>query len=503
MLKNRLIIFIAILILLVSALPKPTYASSGVVNTTAKIGNSKAQLVYVDMSHGLNGEVVLANNSVVSDQNTKDIIAAKGKKVAVAVNGGYFNAYYKPGNITYPDNCPRVYATIVKDGKIINNGSTQQVATLGFSLIGQAYIDRVALSPTIIINGEELKPWGVNRWYENAPLMHFTDEMNLPVTCSDDKLVIIKSGRVAEIRDGGTFTVPANSDVLVYSNNMYQSHVNMGKFPSIGAKVEFVIDSTPTKGSKEIWDNIRHAVSVGPTLLLNGQNVVGQDLVTDPKQAANAVNRKSFVAIMRDGQLMLGTCVASYNQIADYLLSVGAVDAMSLDGGASSMLYKDGKFLQPAGRKLSNIVVLLENSQPAIMGTPSTPIFSKILVNGQEINFDAYNIGGYTYFKLRDLAFVLNGTEKQFAVEWDGQAIHIKSNMPYSTTGEELTSAPKTNKAIKSVATIYIDGQQANLDAYSINNFTYFKLRDIAEKIDFEVEWDGQKITINTADSYS
>ncbi len=497
--KNRLAIFFAILILI--ALPKPIYASTGgVINTTAKIGNSTAQLVYID--NGLTGEVALANNSVVSDQNTKDIIASKGKKVVVAVNGGYFNAYYKPGNISYPDNCPRVYATIVKDSRIINNGSDQQVATLGFSPTGQAYIDRVALSPTIIINGKKIKPWGVNRWSESpAFITHFTDEMTLPVTCSEDaKLVIVKSGRVAEIRDGGTFTVPTNSDVLVYSRSMYEYRASIEDFPSIGDGVQFVIESTPTKHGKEIWDNIHHAVSVGPTILLNGQNVVGQDLVTDPKQSADAVNQKSFAAIMNDGRLLLGTCVASYNQTANYLQSIGAVDAMSLDGGASSMLYKDGKFLQPAGRKLSNIIVLLEKP---VMPETSTTISSKVLVNSKEIAFDAYNIGGYTYFKLRDLAHVLNGTEKQFEVGWDGQRISLELGMPYTPTGGEMKAAPR-GKAVKNTATIYIDGKQVNLMAYLISGFNYFKLRDIAERINFGVGWneDNKTVTINTAESY-
>jgi hypothetical protein len=43
-------------------------------------------------------------------------------------------------------------------------------------------------------------------------------------------------------------------------------------------------------------------------------------------------------------------------------------------------------------------------------------------VNGQSVAFNAYNIDGNNYFKLRDLAYALNGTEKQFEVGWDGAA---------------------------------------------------------------------------------
>lgn len=54
---------------------------------------------------------------------------------------------------------------------------------------------------------------------------------------------------------------------------------------------------------------------------------------------------------------------------------------------------------------------------------------SKIYVDGQEVKFVAYNIGGYNYFKLRDLAKVLN-----FAVLWDGgnNSIKVDTSQAYS-----------------------------------------------------------------------
>lgn len=60
------------------------------------------------------------------------------------------------------------------------------------------------------------------------------------------------------------------------------------------------------------------------------------------------------------------------------------------------------------------------------------PTSSKVLVNGSEKAFDAYSIEGNNYFKLRDLAFVLNGTGKQFEVTWDSGkgAINILLKRP-------------------------------------------------------------------------
>ena len=43
----------------------------------------------------------------------------------------------------------------------------------------------------------------------------------------------------------------------------------------------------------------------------------------------------------------------------------------------------------------------------------ATPTNSTVLVNGKSIAFDAYSINDNNYLKLRDLAYILNGTEKQ------------------------------------------------------------------------------------------
>jgi len=77
----------------------------------------------------------------------------------------------------------------------------------------------------------------------------------------------------------------------------------------------------------------------------------------------------------------------------------------------------------------------------AAFAAAASPTASTVLVNGSEVAFDAYNIANNNYFKLRDLAYTLNGTEKQFEVGWDGanNAISLTSGQPYTTTGGEMT----------------------------------------------------------------
>ena len=138
----------------------------------------------------------------------------------------------------------------------------------------------------------------------------------------------------------------------------------------------------------------------------------------------------------------------------------------------------------------------------------ATPTASTVLVNGENVAFDAYNISGNNYFKLRDLALVLSGTEAQFDVGWDGakNAISLTSGEAYTVIGGEMIRGSAGNKsAAPTTSTIYFNGDEVYLTAYNIAGNNYFKLRDIGEAFDFGVDWDGTRntIVIDTSKGYT
>lgn len=137
---------------------------------------------------------------------------------------------------------------------------------------------------------------------------------------------------------------------------------------------------------------------------------------------------------------------------------------------------------------------------------PSTDV---VKVNNVPISIEAYNINGYNYFKLRDIAAILNGTEKQFGVSWNNslKAIDIESSARYIPVGGELTISdnPKNMTATLSTSKVLLDGRElATVTAYNINGYNYFKLRDIGMAINFGITWNGttSTIEINTSKGY-
>ncbi|NPV89423.1 MAG: hypothetical protein HPY50_01450 [Firmicutes bacterium] len=145
----------------------------------------------------------------------------------------------------------------------------------------------------------------------------------------------------------------------------------------------------------------------------------------------------------------------------------------------------------------------LDNTETAL------PASATVFVNNKPVAFPVYNISGYNYFKLRDLAMALDGTAKQFAVNYDAssKAIALTTGQPYTRVGGELsvTGSNFSAAASPTKSPLYLNGQKIELIAYNIGGSNYFMLRDIGRAIDFDVTWDSvsNTIRIDTTKRYS
>lgn len=102
------------------------------------------------------------------------------------------------------------------------------------------------------------------------------------------------------------------------------------------------------------------AVQAGPRLVRDGEmqlDVEGERF-RDPKILTNS-GARSALGITRDHRLILLTVgSATIPQLAEMMHQAGAWQAMNLDGGASSGLYYNGKYLTRPGRLLSNALIV-------------------------------------------------------------------------------------------------------------------------------------------------
>lgn len=121
-------------------------------------------------------------------------------------------------------------------------------------------------------------------------------------------------------------------------------------------------------------------------------------------------------------------------------------------------------------------------------------------IDGKTVQFKTYAVvasdGGETnYVKLRDVAYALNGTAAQFNVEWNGDVL-IVPHSAYTPNGSEM-STPFTGDRTytKATSATKVSGQNVPFSAFCLTDdnygsYTYYKLRDLGQVLDFDVSWD-------------
>lgn len=142
-----------------------------------------------------------------------------------------------------------------------------------------------------------------------------------------------------------------------------------------------------------------------------------------------------------------------------------------------------------------------ETDLPVVRATTLkvVPSTHHVEVNGEAVNPQAYNIDGYNYFKLRDLAYLLNGTTMSFNVTWDSSknAVNLISGQAYTVVGGEMTVASTTSLRVQeSTSKVLLDGSGVSIKGYNINGNNYYKIADVSSAIGFTAAYESTTKTV-------
>ena len=353
----------ALLLALVLLLLSTAALAANVTTATESIGGAAAKVVYVTPSANTEIRAIIANGQIGTTAAAQTVIAGEGKKIVAAINGNFYNCWYdrsKPLSVT-ENNYPRIYGAIVTNGKMLNSGAT---VALGIGADGSMKIARATIKGTMKIGERRVTAWHVNTANNDPQACYIlTDDLALGVDIPESsEIVIVRDGKVKEVRSGcADFRTPSGTVALVLN-----SKCNVRGDASVGMSAEygFCVDD----GDKDM-ENMKNIIGGTGMIVENGVSAVDNNpTVTADDQDPDSVSVRSFAAITADGRLMLATVKSSYRAIAQSLVQMGVQDAMTLDGGASSMLYANGKTLYAAGREMASILAVLDDDETAPAG---------------------------------------------------------------------------------------------------------------------------------------
>ncbi|WP_010242650.1 hypothetical protein [Peptoniphilus rhinitidis] len=122
-----------------------------------------------------------------------------------------------------------------------------------------------------------------------------------------------------------------------------------------------------------------------------------------------------------------------------------------------------------------------------------------IVLDGKDTGIKGYNIKDNNYFKLRDVAALLDGKDAEFSVNYDENrsAVMINSKSDYKKGEKDLIPLKDTDSEIKkSSHNVFVNGVRHSFSVYTIDGYNYFNLRELGKTIGFDVTFDEKNNNI-------
>ncbi len=311
-----------------------------------------------------------AMDSAIGTEKTSSIATRHG--ALAAINAGFFrldssNFGGDPSGILKIDHILLSEPTQQRCAIFIDNWDRETYVVFG----------RLATHSWYEINKRIISVDGTNRERKENDLIEYTPQLHpTTLTTPDGIEIVVRNGKVTTILDRtGSTRIPADGFVLSASGKRRDEILDwlVKGWLKIGSKIKgFTAVEQVDASAKELppygFEDITNGV---PQLIKNGKIDITWEQEKAPKSFFETRHPRTAVAKLADGKFLMitvdGRSEASgglgLQDLAEYLLSLGATDAMNLDGGGSTTMFVDGKVVnhpsdKEGERKVSDAILV-------------------------------------------------------------------------------------------------------------------------------------------------
>lgn len=254
---------------------------------------------------------------------------ARKEGVVAAINGDFFNWEGTPLGFT------------VSDGEVISSPAHDPgLAVLMEKTDGTMLFDYLDMHLTITSpQGYEAEIIHINKYHSMESMVLYTSAWGKTTPGSHNNVseLVAVDGIVQEIRqDMDGVEVPENGFVLATSTNI--STYLVDNFAP-GDEIELSYSLTPDPGK------IQNAIGGGSVLVENGKRATFTNVVSGshPRTAVGVDETGETLYLVTVEGRQAATAGMTQTALADFMISLGAFDAINLDGGGSTtMVAREG-----------------------------------------------------------------------------------------------------------------------------------------------------------------
>ena len=297
-------------------------------------------------------DVVHALDAAVGLEKTSSIAARHG--AIAAINAGFF----KMDGLYRGD-----AAGILKiDNLIYSESFGGRVALMIVNKLNETdvFIEKANVNYSVKINNKVYE-LGINRQRGENDLVLFKPEFHrTTLTDNNGVEIVVRKNRVRQIVDNkGSNSIPADGYVISASGKRREELLASVK---IGARTDLALfHSSPDNPiPNTAFFRAEDVIGGVPQLIKNGEIAINWEQEKSSKSFVETKHPRTAVAKLKDGKFLMLTVDGrqpthsigmNLNELAEFLLELGAIDAMNLDGGGSTTMFLDGKVMNKPSDK--------------------------------------------------------------------------------------------------------------------------------------------------------
>lgn len=312
---------------------------------TVPAGKVNADVITVNLSNPrVSVRTELVNNQLGATENFANIVAASGAEVVI--NGNFFEAY---NDSKFP------IGHVVADGQFLYGVSG--ISAAAFSEDNEMHIGRPALFFYVRSGNRTWACYELNsRTQHPVTSVLYTPAFGASVTVSCNGVATtVENGEITSsynISAGSSAAIPQNGYLMFFGSQFASTHYY--RAPVVGASAAMTPELTKTETNGFTMDSVVNMVSGAPRLVEGGVICTTLEAGFQEARFTTAVTPRTAIGKLANGNMVIiSTSAASIQQMRELMLQLGCVDAINLDGGASTGLAYQGRIIRQPGRQLT------------------------------------------------------------------------------------------------------------------------------------------------------
>ncbi len=237
---------------------------------------------------------------------------------------------------------------------------------------GGWHITNVVSALAVALPGGDLLPVGLNEEMNGDRAVLYSAAVGASTHTSAAREVILERdgdnpwlplrpgaemrARVRVVRPKGDATLATNTLVLALPKALEPRAAHLGP----GSPVRILLQTNPD------LTGARAAIGGGPALVHEGRRTSFRSEAVRHPRTALGWSRDEFFLVQVDGRQPIVSVGMTLTELSDYMLKLGCLEALNLDGGGSSTIWVDGQVMnspcEGSERPTGNALVVLMNT---------------------------------------------------------------------------------------------------------------------------------------------